>query len=96
MSSDRIAYTVREAARSVGMTELDIYKAIHSGRLPAADIRRPGSMNPRYRILRDDMIEWLKSLRVDVPQSTPAVRAVGSEYDPNPWGRARRGRRAAR
>lgn len=56
MLIERVAYSVREAARSTSYSEELIRKAIREGVLKAS---RPGGIGD-LRILREDLVHWLR------------------------------------
>lgn len=57
MYEDRIALSVFEAAKATGYSQRLIRKAIQFNRLKA---NRPGGIGD-YRILREDLLAWLRS-----------------------------------
>jgi excisionase family DNA binding protein len=59
--TDRLTVTPGEAAKLSGMPEREIREAIGEGKLKA--IKRARGNQTLYRIMREDLSEWLKSLR---------------------------------
>jgi excisionase family DNA binding protein len=61
--SERIAYTIREAAEAVGLSETVVRRAYRSGQLPVHFI----TSNPT--ILRVDLEEWVAAAPTQRRQS---------------------------
>jgi len=51
--------TVNQAADFIGCSRTHVYRLIKSGALPTADVSRPGSLEPRHRILVDDLNDFI-------------------------------------
>lgn len=56
--TERLAYTIAEAAEAVGVSVTTIRRAIASGALP---VRFLGQGRTRPSIDRDDLVAWIKA-----------------------------------
>ena len=73
MSDEKRMLTPQEAARRLGVSVQTIRYLIHTGQLPADDVARAGSKQPRYLIDECDLddLEYLEYCR-----SAPAALAA--------------------
>lgn len=60
----KLAYSVAEAAESVGLSRATIERAIHAGHLPTRTTMVDADQNPvgKRIILRSDLEAWLRRL----------------------------------
>jgi len=64
--TERVAFTVREAAAAVGVDPRVLYQAIHARELMARDRTlvlvpiRAYKVGRAWRILRDDLVAWVR------------------------------------
>lgn len=76
--------TPKQLSEITGLTTDTIVSHIHSGRLKASNLARPGASRPRWYIHPADWQAFLDSCANQVDSTTPAQRrkkpAPGKEY----------------
>jgi len=67
---DNRYYTVKTAAETLAIADEQVLVLIHSGELRAANLAKPGSQRPRWRIAEADLGRFLLS-RLHPASTTP-------------------------